>query len=499
MRAAALGLAILALLPSAAAAQERQCDIVESGRIEGYGTGDAATVVLHDPFVVRCTDGAELRAQTGTLFQASRELQLVGQVFFQDADRTLTSDEATYQSQVGRLWARGNVVFVNLEEGSTLRGPELEYYRETEDRPVSQVIAVQRPHLTLRSRDAGADEEPLELDADQVVIAGEDELNATGSVVITRSDLTATGETVRYDAETADLDLRGDARIVSEEYALSGDVIRARLPEGGLEYVSAENGSELSSEELTVRAPSIQLFFADDLLQRTVARGSGDETGAGRAVAIAESFRLEADSLDALIPGQRLERVVAIGRAVGERFDSTRVAVADSAALAGDSTPVAGDSAAVAGGRVPLSQRTGAALVQNDWIRGDTVIGVFERADTLALADSAAADSAVVLRMMVAKGGAQSLYRLERGEATDSTGPGFAVNFLSGDTITLSLSGGEVDRAEVQGVRRGLYLEPAPPADDLPPEALPENALPGAPPSGDAPPRDPAAPPGVLG
>lgn len=448
------------LLPCAGtgAAQERVCNIVQSGRIEGYGTGPAATVLLQDPFVVRCTDGAELRAQRGTLNQSIRELHLVGQVFFQDSVRTLTSDEATYASQVGRLWARGNVVLENRDEGSTLRGPELEYFRQTPERPVAQVIATQRPHLTLRPRDGEDLEEPLELDADRVVIQGEDQLDATGSVVVTRTDLTATGASVRYDRTTEELELRGGATVQTEEYRLVGDAIHATMPDGALQYVSADSSARLTSEELTLTAPSIQLFFADELLQRTVARGGEGESGPGRAVALAESFRLEADSLDALIPGQQLQQVVAIGRAIGERLDTTRVSAADSAAA---------DTA-----RTPLSQRSGLALVEHDWIRGDTVIGVFERADDAAPADTAAADSAVVLRTMVARGAAQSLYRLER-EATETAPAGQAINFLSGETITLHLSGGAVEEAEVQGVRRGLYLEPAPPEGSTPPEETP--------------------------
>src|SRR5690606_20647045 len=148
-------------------------------------------------------------------------------VHFEDSDRALTADEATYYRSVGRLWARGNVVFVNRVEGSTLRGPELEYYRQTDERPLAQVLATRRPELTIEPDEQDPEGEPLVVVADRLLILGDDDLSAFDSVVITRTDMRATSAEARYNSTTEDLELRGDAVIVSDDYTLAGEVIQA--------------------------------------------------------------------------------------------------------------------------------------------------------------------------------------------------------------------------------------------------------------------------------
>ena len=471
----------LLLLPVGVEAQERRCDIVSQGRIAQEDNFGLRLVIFHDPFTVRCTDGAELRANQGTLNDMSRELDLIGNVFFQDATRSLTADHATYNSSIGRLWAQGNVVFTNRAEGSTIRGPELEYYRVMPDRPVAQVTASQRPHLTLRPRQA-REGEPLELDADRVVIYGDDDLTAYGSVVITRPDLRATSGEARYNAATEGLELRQNARITSDDYDLTGEVVTARMTEGALEHIHARTGATLTGGELNVTGADLQLFFEDELLQRTVATSRTGEGESGpRAVARARAFMLEADSLDAILPGQRLQQVVAIGRARGEAIDTTAAGTDTAAVVAGAEPEAAADTAAApAETRVAAApaadtaatfsaelESAGAlgslALISRDWIRGDTVIGYFEAGGGPAV-EGVEPDTAVVLRRLVASGSAQALYRVQRDQTVDQK----AVNYLSGEIIELSFDEGELQVAEVTGMRRGLYLDPIPPGAEPP-------------------------------
>ena len=171
---AALALATLA--PRTANAQEALCSFVNFGRVEQVIENAEQIILLHDPFVAVCPDGEELRANSGRLNRTIRDLYLYGDVFFQDSLQTLTSNEATYNPDTGRLWARGNVVYSDRAEGTTLRGPELEYLRATETRPVAQMIATQRPTLTMPAADAAESPEPLEMTSDRVEMLGEDEL-----------------------------------------------------------------------------------------------------------------------------------------------------------------------------------------------------------------------------------------------------------------------------------------------------------------------------------
>jgi lipopolysaccharide export system protein LptA len=441
-----LGLAGLAV---PLAAQERVCDLARSGRVDRQERAGGSILNLHDPFVVRCTDGTELRANRGTFNQGTRRLDLHGNVFFEDPIRTLTADDAVYQGDIGRLHATGNVVFVDRQEGSTIRGPELEYFRPIGDRLEPQVYARQRPHLTLAPRDSGEDAEPLEIDADAVDIVGRDELHARGSVVITRTDLRATSREARYDGATGGLELRGDATIRSGDYDLAGQVVQARMVENALEHVHARTDASLQGEDLMVTAPDLQLFFADDLLQRAVARVPRADSLGPRAVATSETFRLEADSIDALVPAQRVEQVVAIGRARGESIDTLVSREARVAALDVDTAVVAEPDPSPA---VPAAPR---GLIDHDWIRGDTIIGYFASA-----APTEKGDTTAVLERIVARGSALSLYRVEKENTSPDARRG--INFLSGNEIVLTFAAGELELAEVDGLGTGVFLDPRP-------------------------------------
>ena len=464
-------IALAAAVPCIAApaqAQQRQCDLIDRGlnaRTEQVQIGGMSVINFLDPFLFRCTDGTELRANRGTLNQTTRELQLWGDVFFEDPVRTLTADEATYQSAISRLHARGNVFFRNREEGSTIRGPELEYFSATETRPEPQVHAQQRPHLTLQPRERGEDAEPLEIDADQVTIFGQDQLHASGSVVITRTNMRATSREAQYNGETGGLELRGDAVIRSDEYDLAGEVVQAQTDDGVLRHVHARTAASLTGEDLNVTAPDLQLFFADELLQRAVARGEppreADEAAVGavaareRAIATSRTFRLEADSIDALVPAQRVEQVVAIGSARGESIDTLEArgrpgsAEGDAALDRPGEQPQAADSVEA---RVLASDMT-----EGDWIRGDTITGYFSTPDTA----TAPGDTAVVLDRIIARGSALSLYRMEKDGAQPGDRRG--INFLVGDVIALTFTEGELEMAEVEGLLKGIFLDPVVP------------------------------------
>lgn len=160
----------------------------------------------------------------------------------------------------------------------------------------------------------------------------------------------------------------------------------------------------------------------------------------------ANDFWLVADSIDALAPGQRLERVVAVGNAYGERAADSLTA------------------------RLP-------ELIARDWLRGDTITGYFAVvpvADTTAAGAAPAADDTAaavggapadsvrertVLERLVAvglEGTAQSLYRIQ--EEGSESGP--SVNYLTANRIVLFLRDGEVTSVEADGPIEGYHLQP---------------------------------------
>ncbi|HEV2734595.1 MAG TPA: OstA-like protein, partial [Longimicrobiaceae bacterium] len=474
-----LALAALCALPTYGAAQAGSCELVNSRQLNRQDMGGFAVVAVAGPLRVQCQGGTTLLADSAMVYEASNEVQLFGRVDYRDPTRTLTSNYATYSSTTGRLYATGNVVFTDIARGSTLRGPELEYFRAMAGRPQAQVIAGQRPHLTVVPAGNARNREPLQIDGDRITTVGETFFSASGNVVIHRTDLDASAAEATHDGTAQTLNLRGNARISGERFDLSGETVDATLPQNRLERVVARRDAQLASEKLRVDGPEIQLFFANDLLQRLVTRrlggvptsGAGAPSGAAAAPAAGRTGRggeerplvaatgllLEADSVEAVLPGQVLERVIAVGRAHGETVDT-----------AGQPRAAAGPRARMA--KQPRPAEPGITR-DRDWVLGDTITGFFARRDSAAVAAArtaarAAGDTArspeeeVELERVVARGSARSFYRVrEEGERIAGR-PG--MNYLVAREIELTLEGGELDVADARGLQRGVYLDPTP-------------------------------------
>jgi hypothetical protein len=460
-----LGLLVAIAVPVPGLAQAGSCQLVDNQYTERRSDGVFSTIFIQGPLLVRCTGGAEIRAEVGTLYELTREIHLSGNVSFRDPERRLISQNAVYSSVTGRLHATGDVVFTDLAEGMTLRGPELEYFRAMPDRPQSQTIAEQRPHLTLMPRPGSgdarpADSEPIEIDADRMTTIGNEQYTASGRVEIRRSDFEAFSREARVDQSEDRMELIGDARLVGEQFELRAERIDMLMPDDRLERLDAQDAAELVADDLRIDAPEVRLFFENDELQRMVARTGA--AGAARAVATARAFRLEADSIDALVPNQRLEQVIAIGSARGESLDTT----------------------AVPSGRIERAAPAGSLTsAERDWILGDTITSFFVAVEPAEAADEEApAREEVQLNRLLARGSAQSLYRVEstrNGAPQAQTG----LNYLVGDMIELTFDEGQLSVAEVRGLKHGLYLEPnpvpaveseepSPPAADEPAPAL---------------------------
>ncbi|HEX8694100.1 MAG TPA: OstA-like protein [Longimicrobium sp.] len=493
-RALALLLAALALSAAAArpAAAQNTCELVyQNGPWSSVGDPANRVIAADGPLLVRCSGGEELRADSAVIYQNINEVHLFGQVDYQDPTRALTSDRATYNSQTGRLYATGNVVFTDKNRGSTLRGPELEYFKAMPGRPDPQAIAVGRPHLTItpKQQSGGRRREPMEVDADRVTSIGDRFMTAEGNVVIVSRDTRSTAEEAHYDATEERVELRRRAVVDGEKYDLRGDFIESRLKEGELQQVLARGNAQMESERLTATGPQLQLFFERELLQRMVSSrqpgspapdsAARSEAGA-RSVALAKGFRMEADSIEAVSPDQRLKQVNAVGRAQGVSWDTIP-----------QPSLVRPDSGAAV---VPVANRPMTepppGIDQRDVLTADTIIAFFRpkrgaaaadtarrglvRPDTAprglvrpgpgrpapASADTAQGDTAdTEIERLLAIGDARSLYRLKNDSAGARRGRP-ALNYLIGDRIDLTFEDGEVDVAHVRGLKKGVYLDP---------------------------------------
>jgi lipopolysaccharide export system protein LptA len=491
-RLASLTLAGLLSTAAPSAAQNVCTLIYQTGPWTSQGGEGQRVIHASGPLLIRCSAGEELRADSAVLYEAIDEVHLFRRVDYQDPTRALTADQATYNSRSGRLWATGSVVFTDRQRGSTLRGPNLEYFRPGPARPEAQAIATGRPHLTITPAD-GRGREPMEVDADRISTLGERFVTADGSVVITGGAMEAWAEQAFYDATEERLELRRQARARGERYDLRADFIQTDSEQGALSEVLARGNARLVEERLRVTGPQIRMFFERDSLQRLVSGHSAESTG--RSVALARGFRMEADSLDALTPAQRVRQVTAIGTARGEAWDTVRVAGPDPA------DPAAPDTVA------------GLALGERDLVLGDTIFGFF--GDPAGTAEPAAGDTSPAaadpaLERVLAFGNARSLYRLSpsRDEPVVA-GARRGINYVIGDTIDLAFAGGDVETATVRGLKRGLYLDPIEPAEPGTPAAgaagapagtgAPLDGRPAPPVNGEgdapAPPPEPGAPP----
>lgn len=312
---------------------------------------------------------------------------------------------------------------------------------------------------------------PWRVDADRIFLRGEEVFTARGDVEVTRDSLTATSDSLAYDQLSATLDLTGrPARILQGELDLSGREVRVVLPGDEIREVVARDEARLVNDSLTVDAPVIRLFMSAGQLDRMVAsapraadeatpeepesaarpaRGTRtaarDEEAAPsvdslpRARALGNGIDMVADSLEVVSPAQKLERMIAIGRA-----------------------------RAVSTGRDTLNSAETPELLLHDWIEGDTVIAAFIQLP----ADSAGGEPSYALETLDAMRNARSLYRLDPDSAQLSDSTAFRsrlpVSYVEAEGIRLSFVDGQVSRFLYEGLRRGRQLQPVRRPDELP-------------------------------
>lgn len=445
-----------------------------------------------------CADGVEIRADSAVAYSRDNYSHLIGDVRFWDGGRYLTADEARYWTRQQRLQAQGNLFVRDTVQGSVIENGELVYLRQSDTRTQEQMtvrtwVDGVRPTATLYMKNAPADtadapqdsaqaapdsavaapEEagpgadtatapadtattPYLVEGDEILLHGQSYFRAVGltrQVRIDRDSLVAFSDTAEYDQVAGRILLDGNARVEGSTYELTGRTVNIGVPGGEIREVRALRDAVLTGDELRLTAPLITMYLSQGDLHRLVAvpfdvdelDGAGEEAVdsalLARPVAVAEDFRLTADSLDVLTPGQELERIFAAGGARGESTarDSLNVDVLPEVAL-------------------------------RDWLEGDTVIATFVRREGVdPEADTAAAEYR--LDRIVAKVDARSLYRLLPSDST--VRPGVdppAVHYVTGSRITIVMREGEVENMDVLGPTQGWHLEPL--------RARPDSALP---------------------
>jgi hypothetical protein len=362
----------------------------------------------------------------------------MGNVRFNDAERTLTAQQAQYLPRERKVMAQVNVVIANRKDGSRLTATSLDYYQPSALYPEGRIdVHTGRPRGTIIRRRANQPApDTTVIDADRMQIIGENVFRGWGNVQTRRGQLTSSSQYAEFDEQANRMRLTGQAVVQSDTFKLRADSIDAVVVNGDeFRELHAHRQVILESEGVDLTAPIVRLYFTNGEVEKLIALG-GARTGpnAPQARAVSPDFVLVADSIDALSPQQKLERVFAVGSARGERFADTAV------------------------------DRTLPELIRNDWVQGDTVRAYFAERKPAAPAErrppaaAAASDSTRVLERITALGTpASSTYRL-REQVGDSVE--ISVNYLTAKKLDVTFQDGAVQRVSAEGEIRGLYLQP---------------------------------------
>jgi len=492
------------------------------------GSGDAQQRTFPDGIIVTarranisCDDGRRIRADSLTYNQASGYAEFFGNVRFEDADRTLEADQATYTEGDRRLRATGSIVVTDRRDNSTIRdGEVLTYLRAGGGRAVDEMTVLGgRPRATLNPAAgdsiAGPDA-PWDVTGNRIFLRGESYFEAQGNVQMTRDSIRTQSDSLIYDEVSGTLNLNGRARMEQGETVMNGRRIRARIPKNEIEELTAFGEGSLTAEDLDLEAPWIRVtFIAGELdalyaapLARQALAESEAETPAGTAQrpserelladpvvveaeqplrdsldalqpkAVAEGTTITGDSLEVLAPGQRAERVIAVGRAY-----------------------------AISAARDSINTLRTPEFARRDWIRGDTIVATFSESEAEMETDAAGRPSSsgkLVIEQLVASGTASSMYRIPPDSSTsgDTTPAGDptagttasadssavatdpepldapreaateeivfsplpgnepAIHYVSALQITLNFIAGEIDTMVVLGLEEGIHLAP---------------------------------------
>jgi lipopolysaccharide export system protein LptA len=356
-----------------------------------------------------------LVADSAEYFGDLRVWHLGGNVHYNEPRIIMDSQVATYYLNEERLLSEGDVHAL-LPSGTTLVGPRVEYWRAIANtRPRARMVAPGRPTIQVITKDStGKPSEPMQVVANTVTMDGDSLVYASGKVEITRSDVFATGDSAAMDSgrQFARLLLRPSITSRGKRpFTLYGTVIDLFGQNRALERVFSQGNAKSVSQDATLTADTLDFRMARGFLQRVFG------WGASRSHAVNPQYDVVADSLDVMMPDQRLREVRAVRKAFAQSVpDSTRL-----------------------------------HTTERDWLRGDTIVAHF---DTTGVGDTTKQPP---IRQLVALGHASSFYHIA---TKDTTALGPAINYVKGRDITIAFVDKQVRRVTVLDQAAGLYLEP---------------------------------------
>ena len=368
-----------------------------------------------------------LASDSAESYETTGQLILVGNVSYDEPQRVhLTSNRLTYYRNDERLVAEGNVV-VTLPSGSTLVGPRAEYFRESpplrtrarlaaDGRPVLRVIGQGKPATGATTKPTMSEKDTATIIANLIIDDADSLVYASGQVQITRTDVTATADSATFDQGTEQARLLRNAKIEGQKgrpFALSGALIDLFSRDRDLTRIIARGTARVVSKELDLKSDTVDLRIRDNRVERAYAWGPS------RATATSTEQDITADSIEAVLPEQRIREMHAVRRAVARTLpDSTKT-----------------------------------TSKERDMLAGDTIVARF---DTTAIPVDTTKNPPI--KQIVANGHALSVYQIPSSQGRTAL-PG--VNYVRGRLITVAFDSGQVQSVTVTDSAAGLYLEPS--------------------------------------
>jgi hypothetical protein len=373
--------------------------------------------------VARCPkQGIVLKSDSLEVYGDEGRYYFIGHVDYREPRLKLKSDLLTYFQRDERILAVNNVD-AQLPSGSTLKGPSLEFFRPIPKvRPKQQGVAIGRPNMSIIDKDAqGKAQPPVKLTGNTIWLNGDSIVASSGDVIIVRPELTATGDSLYLDAGPGLLRLMRNPKVVGTKgrpFTLTGETIDLLTRRKKLERVLAKNKGVAVSEDLDLKSDTIDLRVSDDLLQRAIVWGKS------RAFATSPSQTISADSIDVIMPGQRIREMHAVRRATALGLpDTTKFLLAPEDRF--------------------------------DRLTGDTIVAQF---DSVPAKDTV---SKPRIRELVAINNATSYQHLA---PQDTTLRLPAINYVCGKRITVTFDSAKVRQVKVEDSDPpcgGAYAEPA--------------------------------------
>jgi hypothetical protein len=415
----AFGLLALCVAPVAARAQATRCSFT-SDRFNSDSTAAGMVTFLAGNVKIRCP------ARGITLVGDSAERYpdkdfMIGHVVYDEPRLHITSDFLNHFANDERVLAIGNVN-AKLPSGSTLVGPIAEYRRKSPRiRLHDQLLARSRPTVTVVEKDSsGKPVPPTTIVAETVFMDGDSLIYASGRVVISRTDVTATADSVFMDQTTETTHLIRDPVLKGKRedrsYTLTGDLIDLYSRNKKLQRILSRANAKVVSDSMTLASDTIDLRVRADLLDHAYAWGAKS-----RAHLESPSQNLLADSIDVSMPGQRIQVMRAFRRALAENIPDTT--------------------------RFRVDQRG-----EKDWLRGDTIVAHFDTS-RVPETDKKSPD----VKRLVASGHARSFYHLP---PSDSSQKRPALNAVTARKITIDFDKSRVATVTALDSVSGIYLEP---------------------------------------